>query len=60
MIVRYAVFSLNLNSVFHCLLRTGLLPEAGSPGGRPKILISQLLLALQDSIATQFVVELVE
>ncbi len=36
-----------------------LLPEAGSPGGRPEIMISQLLEGLQHSITIQFGVQLV-
>ncbi len=34
-----------------------LFPEAGSPGGRPKNVISQLLFTPQNSITTQFAVE---
>ncbi len=37
-----------------------LLQEAGSPGGRPQKSISQLLQVLQDSITTQFAVDMVE
>ncbi len=35
-----------------------LFPEAGSPGGRPKNAISQLLFIPQNSITTQFAVEM--
>ena len=37
-----------------------LLPEACSPGGRPKMTISQLLIGLQNSITTQIAVQRVE
>ncbi len=37
-----------------------LLPEAGSPGGRPKMTISRLLIGLQNSITTQIAVQMVE
>ena len=37
-----------------------LFPEAGSPGGRPKMTISQLLVGLQNSMTTPIAVQRVE
>ncbi len=43
-----------------CLVQGHLLTEVGSPGGRPKKTISQLLYISQNSITTQIAVQKVD